>query len=84
VPSLVAWWPERKTSGAGICDLTISLLAYVGREGHSESETYILDGHVRETYITKTVDVMTVIEFRETLLNVDRSSDSNMKTFEPV
>jgi hypothetical protein len=61
---------------------------WVGRgdmpQGDSESETYVLDGHAGEMYITKTVDVVTVIESLETFLDVDRSRDSSMKRFEPV
>jgi hypothetical protein len=61
---------------------------WVGRgdmpQGYNESETYVLGGHAREMYITKTVDVVTVIESRETFLDVDQSSDSSMKRFEPV
>jgi hypothetical protein len=61
---------------------------WVGRgdmlQGDNESETYVLGSQSREMYITKTVDVVTVIESRETFLDVDRSSDSSMKRFEPA
>ena len=63
---------------------------WVGRgdmpQGDSGSETYVLGGHARRMCVAGAVGVVVVVGSLplETFLNVDRSSDSSMKRFEPV